>query len=91
MYFLVIAKDKENSQNIRANNRAGHLDFLHAAGNKVKMAGPIIENGNMLGSRLILDMVNLEEVKAWLTQDPYAHAGLFKEVIIEEIKIVIWN
>jgi uncharacterized protein YciI len=91
MHFLIIAKDKENSGNIRLENRPAHVEFLKEAGTKIKMAGPVLEKGNMVGSRLILEMDNEKEVNDWLKKDPYSKAGLFQEVIVEEIKIVIWN
>jgi uncharacterized protein YciI len=54
------------------------------------MAGPFLnEAGEMSGSLVILDVASKAEAEAWAAADPYAKAGLFAKVRIEEWKKVI--
>ena len=93
MFFLVLANDNDNSLEIRLNNRDKHLEFIKTPTEyvKIKMGGPVFKDSKMVGSRLILEANNIEDVRTWLSLDPYNKAGLFKNVEIEEIKIVIWE
>jgi uncharacterized protein len=43
----------------------------------------------MTGSLVVLDLPNRAMAEAWAANDPYAKAGLFAEVRIEEWKKVI--
>ena len=54
------------------------------------MAGPFLnEAGEMTGSLIVLEVASLAEARAWAAADPYAKAGLFEEVRIQEWKKVI--
>jgi len=45
------------------------------------MAGPLLnEMGGMIGSLIILEVPDLQAARAWAEADPYAKAGLFKDV-----------
>jgi len=43
----------------------------------------------MCGSLLVLGVGSKAEAEAWATSDPYAKAGLFQSVMIQEWKRVI--
>ena len=87
--YALICTDKPDSLEIRKANRAKHLDYIAETG-VVLQAGPFLdENGNMTGSLLILDLDNRPEAEAWAKGDPYAVAGLFLKVRIEEWKKVV--
>ncbi len=84
--FALICTDKPASFEIRKANRAKHLDYIAETG-VVLQAGPFVDpEGNMSGSLLILDLDDRHEAEAWAKGDPYAVAGLFSDVRIEE-----WN
>jgi uncharacterized protein len=56
----------------------------------VEQAGPFIDAaGQMCGSLIILGVESRAEAEAWATADPYAKAGLFASVSIQEWKKVI--
>ena len=74
---------------MRKANRDAHLDHIRTSG-VVEMAGPFLnEAGEMSGSLVILDVASKAEAEAWAAADPYAKAGLFAKVRIEEWKKVI--
>lgn len=87
-YFAVICRDKTDALPTRMENRAAHLAYVEETG-AVFIGGPLLEDGQMAGSMLVLDVADLDAAKAWAASDPYAMAGLFGSVTINEWKKVI--
>jgi len=88
MRFAVICRDKPGHLQTRLDTRAAHLDYIAATG-VVEMAGPFLEDGQMVGSLVILTVDSLSAAQDWAAGDPYAKAGLFDSVTITEWKKVI--
>ena len=81
MLFAIYALDKENSIELRMNNREAHLAYL--IDSPLVFAGPLLDDeGIMCGSLIVLEMDNISQVKNFADNDPYAVAGLFKNVEI---------
>jgi uncharacterized protein len=89
MRAAVICTDKIDHLQTRIDNRAAHLEYIQKTG-VVEMAGPFLSpEGTMVGSLIILDVDSLQDAQAWADSDPYALAGLFSQVSIQEWKKVI--
>ena len=89
MRFALICTDKADHMEVRKANRDAHLAHIAASG-VVEMAGPFLnDKGEMSGSLVILEVGSKAEAEAWAAADPYAKAGLFAKVRIEEWKKVI--
>ena len=89
MRFAIITTDKDGALQLRLNNREAHLAYIKETG-VVEMAGPFLNQlGEMHGSMIILDVADFAAAQAWADNDPYAKAGLFEKVRIEEWKKVI--
>lgn len=88
MRFAIICRDKPGAIQTRLDNRAAHLNYVDETG-IVELGGPFLEDGQMVGSLLILEADNREAAEAWAASDPYARAGLFENVTITEWKKVI--
>lgn len=89
MRFALVCLDKPNALQTRVENRAAHLAHIEASG-VVEQAGPFIDAaGQMCGSLIILGVATRAEAEAWAGADPYAKAGLFSSVMIQEWKRVI--
>ena len=89
MRFALICLDRTNSLQTRVENRAAHLAHIEASG-VVEQAGPFIDAaGQMCGSLIVLGVATRAEADAWAAADPYAKAGLFSSVMIQEWKRVI--
>ncbi|MBP7000050.1 YciI family protein [Amaricoccus sp.] len=87
--YALICDDKPGGQEIRAANRAAHLDYLRDTG-VVVLAGPFQDDaGGMTGSLLVLDVADRAAAEAWAAADPYARAGLFASVAIRPWKKVV--
>jgi uncharacterized protein YciI len=88
MYFAVICRDKPGALQTRMDNREKHLAYIEETG-VVFMAGPFLENDQMVGSLVIVEVDNLEAAQDWAANDPYAKAGLFEDVQVKAWKKVI--
>jgi uncharacterized protein YciI len=89
MRYALICIDKPNALQTRVENRSLHLEYIQSTG-VVEQAGPFIDAaGQMCGSLLILDVGSKADAEAWAASDPYAKAGLFQSVMIQEWKRVI--
>ena len=89
MRYALICIDRPNALQTRVENRAAHLEHIKTSG-VVEQAGPFIDAaGQMCGSLLVLDVASKAEAEAWAAADPYAKAGLFQSVMIQEWKRVI--
>lgn len=81
MFFLVHTRDRPGALQVRLDNRDAHIAWLNDAGDRIKAAGPWLdEAGDMAGSLLIVDFEDRPALDAWLATDPYALAGLFEAV-----------
>lgn len=88
MRVALICIDKPGHLQTRLDNRAAHLAHIEASG-VVEMAGPFLNDGQMTGSLVVLNVDTLALAQAWAAADPYAKAGLFESVIITEWKKVV--
>jgi len=89
MRFALMTRDKDGALQTRLDNRDAHLAYIKETG-VVEMAGPFIDaNGVMSGSLIVLDVENMAAAETWAENDPYAKAGLFEKVRLEEWKKVI--
>ena len=87
--FLINARDKANSSDLRQATRQAHLEWAGEARHKIVMAGPVLSDDGetMMGSTFVIEFDTLEEAKSWAAEDPYAKAGLFDRT---EIIPFIW-
>ena len=87
MLFAVICTDKPGHQDVRIANRTDHVAYLGANKEIVKAAGPFLnDDGGMIGSLLIVETADRAALETFLTNDPYAKAGLFENVDIRNWK-----
>jgi hypothetical protein len=77
MLFVITAMDKDNSLALRMATRTDHFDYSRATG-ALRLGGPFLnENGDMIGSLIIIEASDLAAAQAWQKNDPYEKAGLF--------------
>ncbi len=86
MLIALIARDKAGHLDVRKANRAAHLAYIQET-DAVAQAGPLLDqNGEMVGSLIILDVEDMAAGEAWAANDPYQKAGLF-----EAVELITWN
>lgn len=84
MYFIIVARDKPHSLNIRMDNRPAHLKYAAEQG-CVILAGPLLTEDDEIkpqGSLLIIDVADQTAAEKFAAHDPYVQAGLFAHVEI---------
>ena len=70
MKFLVTCFDKKNSLNLRLANREEHIKYIGKIGEKLILAGPILDDqDNPSGTVLILNFKDLDVVKRFLNDE----------------------
>ena len=86
MLVALIAHDKPGALEIRKANREAHLAYIRETG-VVVQAGPMVDDeGQMCGSIVILDVVDMNAARDWVAGDPYGKAGLFAGLTLRQ-----WN
>ena len=87
MHFILIGKDKEGA---RAARRPAHLEFVAERQHQILYAGPLIEDGRMIGSLFVFDVADRAALDAYLADDPYfAAGGIFETVEIYESRRMV--
>ena len=80
MLFVITAMDREGALPLRMATRANHFDYARTSG-AVRLGGPYLdEQGEMIGSLIIIEAPDLAAARRWQANDPYAKAGLFAHV-----------
>ncbi|MEX2942201.1 YciI family protein [Serratia fonticola] len=86
MYFAVFATDKPGQGALRARIRPLHRVYLreHSHPVKVILGGPTLasETQEMNGTLMVIEAETVEQVHAFLTDDPYMQVGLFGELTV---------
>jgi uncharacterized protein YciI len=92
--YLVTGYDytDEGALKRRADTRPHHLDGvkeLKANGNFVAAAAFLNEEGNMIGSVMMLQFETDEELEAYKQGEPYITQGVWESVDVKHIKVAV--
>lgn len=78
--FHFIGLDKPGALQVRLDARPAHLEYVTPF---VRLGGPLLDDqGQPMGSAMIVEADSLEDAKAKLAEDPYAKAGLFESTAL---------
>lgn len=91
MYFLVFGTDKPGMEAVRSEVRPTHREYLRNPGKHTvvtRMGGPTLreDGAAMNGTLLIVEADSIDQVRAFVADDPYSRSGLFQSVEIRP-----WN
>ena len=89
MLFVIMTRDKKDSLPIRVATRDAHLGYLADAGDRIKLAGPMMsagDNPKPIGSMIVIDAASEAAVQLFVNNDPYMTAGLTEQADIRH-----WN
>lgn len=98
MWYAILSKDYENSNEQRAAGRPAHIDRLKqlAAEGRLLVAGPhpTIDSeepgdAGFSGSLVIASFDSLDDAQAWAAKDPYIESGAYEEVTVKPFKKVL--
>lgn len=97
MYYLILARDVDDSLPLRRKARSEHLSRLQAlrdegrlltAGSMPAVDGEDPGEAGFNGSAIIAEFESLEEARAWADADPYRAAGVYDSVDVAPYKKV---
>ena len=92
MLFAMIAKDKPGNSEQRTAVRPVHLDHLNSLGNKLVLAGALLNDAGVPeGSLMVLEAETIEEATASFMADPFIAAGIFASYEIKPWRLAINN
>jgi len=85
--FHFLGLDKPGALQLRLDTRPAHLAHVTEF---VRLGGPILDdNGQPMGSAMIVEADSLEDAQAKLAEDPYAKAGLFATTQLRPWRVAI--
>ncbi len=92
MYYAIMGMDREESLEARRQARQEHLNRLKALMDegRLLLAGPhpAIDSedpgaAGFTGSLIVAEFSDLEQAKAWVSEDPYTVSGVFSSVTVK--------
>ena len=90
--FILLCRDKPDSLALRMETRPAHLEYFQSFGNKLNLAGPMLDDkGDPIGSLLIVEAADEAAAREIAANDPYNKAGLFAKADVMPFKTVIAN
>jgi uncharacterized protein len=88
MPFVVIARDKPDPS-LRLAVRADHLDHIATRQKVIIYAGPLLEEGRMVGSLFIYNVPDRAALDTYLAEDPYFVREIFASIEILESRWMV--
>jgi uncharacterized protein YciI len=93
MPYAIQTQDKKGSSQIRADNRAAHLEYLTKHKHLLLAAGAVIDDDGTggHGGILLVDTDDRKEAERFAAEDPFTKAGLFEKVTITRWRKAFFN
>jgi len=97
MLYVIYSEDVPNSLEKRTIARPAHIERLQALKDqgRIVLAGPTPAidsedpgSAGMTGSLVVIEFENLQAAQDWADKDPYAIAGVYKNVTVKPFKRV---
>jgi uncharacterized protein YciI len=88
MTFVVLGRDAAGGE-ARASHRSDHLRYVESHQSKIVYAGPLLEDGRMVGSLFVFDLPDRAALDSYLAGDPYFNPGIFETVEIWESRWMV--
>jgi uncharacterized protein YciI len=88
VHFVVLGRDKAGGEP-RRRHRAAHLEHVAMRQQLIVYAGPLLEEGRMVGSLFVFELPDRAALDAYLAGDPYFAEGIFETVEIWESRWMV--
>lgn len=93
MLYMILVTDSDNTLALRQQYHDEHLHRLKQLEmqNRLVLVGsnPLLEENGFSGSLLVAEFESIESVEQWISEDPYAYAGVYEEVLIRPFQKVL--
>ena len=91
-HYLITAYDYPNSLAHQLSVRPAHLANMEKVDGCIIMAGGILnDQGQAIGSALVMKFESQEKLQAYLDSEPYLKEGVWEKVKVEPFNTVILN
>ena len=88
MQFVVFCRDKPDPS-LRKAARADHLDYIAARQDEVIYGGPLLEDGQMIGSLFIYELADRSGLDRIFAEDPYFARDIFASIEVFESRWLV--
>ena len=88
MIFVVLGRDVPGGAP-RRRHRAAHLDYVAGKQGLIVYAGPLLDDGRMVGSLFVFEVDDRAALDAYLADDPYFRENIFDSVEIWESRWMV--
>ena len=88
MIFVVLGRDVPGGAPRRC-HRAAHLDYVAGQQGLIVYAGPLLDDGRMIGSIFVFEVPDRAALDAYLADDPYFRENIFESVEIWESRWMV--
>ena len=84
MPYAIITHDKPGHAEVRASNRATHIEYLKANQQMLLAAGALLADDGSPGEGglLLVDTDDRAVAERFIADDPFTKAGLFEKVVV---------
>lgn len=87
--FAFYCRDGENGKTLRERTRDAHLAYLEQYGDSYAVAGPLRQDGMIVGSLLVIDAADEEEARTTFERDPYFEAGVWQSIRASQFEAIM--
>lgn len=88
MIFVVLGRDVPGGAR-RRRCRAAHLDYVAGKQALIVYAGPLLDEGRMVGSLFVFEVADRTALDLYLADDPYFRDGVFQSIEIWESRWMV--
>jgi uncharacterized protein YciI len=86
--YVIYGVDDPDKRAARAANRDAHREYLAQMADVVRVAGPLEnETGEVFGSVITIEVADRAAAEAFVANDPFTKAGLFKTKSLERWRV----
>jgi uncharacterized protein len=87
MLFVITALDRPGALERRLAHRPAHLDYLKAAGERIKAAGALLNNNEQpMGSMIVIEADDRAAAERFAAGDPFSTEGIFEQVTVRPFR-----
>ncbi|MBO7553099.1 MAG: hypothetical protein J6T82_03585 [Bacteroidaceae bacterium] len=92
MQFVIKAYDGEGMLDRRMAVRARHFEGMEKMKAHTLCAGGMLDDdGKMIGSVLVMEFENREELDEYLANEPYVVEHVWERIEVERMNVVVFN
>ena len=84
--FAFYCRDGERAPELRKRGLSAHLAYVEAHIGDYAVAGPLLENGRITGSLLVIQSADEAAARARFEADPYFVAGVWQSIRVSEFR-----